>query len=132
MKLYLDADIFLALTKEEDRHKKTVQQFLSENKQHQFFTSNLTCLEMWFYLYRNGLKEEVLKSILAVKAIATIIDYGITEIEQGVILAQKCGLSPADAIHATIAQRFDGIVSSDHSFDKISGLKRIDFSQEMK
>ena len=129
MKLYLDADIFLALTKEEDRHKIAAQRFLSKNKHHVFVTSNLTCLEMWFYLYKNNLQGEALKSILAVKAIATIIDYGIVDIEQALVLAQKWKLSPADAIHAILAQMYDGIVSSDTSFDKVHELKRVDFSK---
>ena len=126
MKLYLDADIFLALIKEEDRHKKPAINFLRNNT-NKLLTSNLTCLEIWFYLYRNNLKNIVLDSIRAVNAIAEIIYFSKEDLESAIVLATQFKLSPADAIHAVLALKFDYIVSSDTSFDHVKGLKRIDF-----
>lgn len=128
MVVYLDADIFLALLKEEDRYKKAAQQYFQKNKNSEFVTSSLTCLEIWFYLHRNNLQNKAFNAMRAIRAIATIIDYGVVEIEAATLLAEKVHLTPADAIHAVLASRVDGIVSTDNSFDRISGLKRIDFS----
>ena len=127
MKLYLDADIFLAVIKEEDRYKKSAQLFFETHKEDEFFTSSLTCLEIWFYLYKNNLKNKALDAVRSILAIAEVIDYGIREIESALLLAEHYSLSPADSIHAIISMETDGIVSSDNSFDKIPELKRIKF-----
>ena len=129
MKLCLDADIFLALIKDDDRYKKSAQKFFYSDKEHSFVTSSLTCLEVWFYLYKNNLKEKALGAIRSVIEIASIVDYGVEEIESAVILAENHNLSPADSIHAIVALETDGIVSSDASFDRIKNLKRIDFTK---
>ena len=130
MAVYLDADIFLALLKEEDRYKRAALLYLQKNKSYEFVTSSLTCLEIWFYLHRNNLQTKALNAIRAVKSIAKIREYGIIEIEAATLLAEKTRLTPADAIHAILAARVDAIVSTDTSFDRIKGLKRIDFSKE--
>lgn len=129
MVVYLDADIFLALLKEEDRHKKAALQYFQKHKNSEFVTSSLTCLEILFYLHKNNLQNKALNAIRAVKSIAKVMDYGIVEIEAAALLAEKAHLTPADAIHAVIASRVDAIVSTDTSFDRISWLRRIDFSK---
>ena len=127
MAFYLDADIFLALIKDDDRYKKSAQQFFYKNKDKQFVTSTLTCLEIWFYLHKNNLKDKALDGIRSVIAIAKVVDYGIEEIEAAVLLAEQHKLTPADAIHAVIAIGAEGIVSSDNSFDSVKELKRIHY-----
>ena len=127
MRLYLDADIFLALIKNEDRHKRAAQAFFRVNKNDKFITSSLTCLEVWFYLYKNNFKHSCIDAIRAVKNIAEIIDYNIQDVEAAMILAEHHNLSPADSIHAILAMRSEGIVSSDESFDRIKYLKRVNF-----
>ncbi|MBI4154522.1 type II toxin-antitoxin system VapC family toxin [Candidatus Woesearchaeota archaeon] len=129
MNIYLDADIFLALIKKEDRLKDNAKKFLNSNKNYKFVTSSLTCLEIWFYLYRNNLNVKVLSSIRAIMTIAHIVDYTFEDLEASIFLSSQFNLSPADSIHAILALAFDGIVSSDASFDKVKGLKRIDFSK---
>lgn len=128
--VYLDADIFLALIKEDDRYKQSAQHFFQSRPNHEWVTSSLTCLEIWFYLYKHQQQEKALDAIRAVLAIATIIEYGIKEIEAATLLASQHQLSPADAIHATIALPFGTIVSTDHSFDRLAHCQRIDFSKE--
>lgn len=127
MRLYLDADIFLALIKENDRYKESAQEFFKTHKEHTFITSNLTCLEIWFYLHKHGLVEKVLGAIKSITALARVTEYGIREVESAIILAEQHHLTPADAIHAVLASETDAIVSSDASFDSISDLKRINF-----
>ncbi|MBI4163485.1 MAG: type II toxin-antitoxin system VapC family toxin [Candidatus Aenigmarchaeota archaeon] len=129
MKLYLDADIFLALIKENDRFKAAARSFFSKSKGHELITSTLSCLEVWFYLYKHGLQEKALDSIRAISSICSVISYDPYDLENSIVLAEHHKLSPADAIHATLAMGFDAIVSSDSSFDKLSDLKRIDFTK---
>ena len=50
--------------------------------------------------------------------------------EQAVLLSGDYQLSPADALYAVLAQQADALVSSDHSFDKIYGLQRINFTKD--
>lgn len=124
---YVDADVFLALIKEEDRHKKAAESFLE--KKDDLITSNITCLEVWFYLYKNGKQAQVLNALRAVNMIAKIQDVTLNEIQTAAILAQQAQLSPADAIHAVQALQCEALVSSDKSFDRVKGLKRIDFTK---
>ena len=127
MAQYLDADLFLALIKEEDRFKVAAQRFLNKNKG-PFVTSTITCLELWFYLYRNGKGSHAIDALRSVSKICTIKEVSFLNMEEAAILADQCHLSPADAIHARLALAEDGIVSSDASFDKVKGLKRVDFT----
>ena len=127
MKLYLDADIFLALIKENDRYKESAQKFFNTHKEHAFVTSSLTCLEIWFYLHKHGMVKKVLGAIKSITALASVIGYGMREVESAIILAEQRHLTPADAIHAVLASEADAIVSSDASFDSVSGLKKINF-----
>jgi len=129
MRLYLDADIFLALIKEKDRFKYSAKKFFSVYKAHEFFTSTLTCIEVWFYLHRSGMRDKALDSLRAINSICEIIEYNLSDMENAVILSEQHNLTPADAVHATLGMKHDIIVSSDSSFDKIKGLKRLDFSK---
>ena len=129
MRLYLDADIFLALFKEEDRFKENARKFMSSNS-HERITSTIACLEIWFYMYRNNLQDQMTDILRAINKMCEIVGEDIFTMENASILSQQYKLSPADAIHATIALRYDAIVSTDKSFDKIKDLKRIDFSKQ--
>ena len=127
MLLYLGTDIFLALMKDEDKYKKSAEKFFYSNKGNNFTTSILTCLEIWFYLYKNSLKDKALDSVRSVMKIAEIQDFSIHQLESAVVLAEQYKLTPVDSVHAILAFMTDAIVSSDSSFDKIKDLKRMDF-----
>jgi len=129
MKLYLDADIFLALIKENDRFKESARAFFAKYKSFELVTSTLTCMEVWFYLYRNNLKDKALDSIRAIIAICKILTYDLFDLENSIMLAEHHNLTPADAVHATLGMKHDMIVSSDTSFDRVHGLKRLDFTK---
>ena len=130
MRLYLDADIFLTLLKEEDRFKKSAKKFLNENKENKLITSSITCLEIWFFLYKNNLKEKAFDAVRSIKKIAEVIEFETKDMESALLIAEKYKLTPADLIHAILAKTCDAIVSSDKSFLKINELKIIDFSKE--
>ncbi len=127
MKLYLDADVFLALIKEKDRFKQKAEQFLTSRKKEELVTSTITCLEVWFYLYKYNLQSHAWNAIEAIEKLCTIQSCNQNDLKSAILLAQKHRLSPADAIHATLAMNCDNIVSTDKAFDKVSNLKRIDF-----
>ena len=132
MRLYLDADIFLALIKDQDRFKESAQHFFEISKHHIMITSSSSCLEVWFYLHKNNHANLALDAVRAIKSLVQVIDWRLEQLEEALFLAQNYKLTPADALHAVIASHFDGIVSTDKSFDRIKGLKRIDFSAESK
>ncbi|MBI2146937.1 type II toxin-antitoxin system VapC family toxin [Candidatus Woesearchaeota archaeon] len=129
MKLYLDTDVFLALLKEEDRHKKAAIAFFEKYSAAEKTTSTVCCLEIWFYLYKNGQQKKMVDALRAVAAMCTVQDFNAKQMGQAVFLSAENRLSPADALHAVLAaDGADAIVSSDASFDRIASLKRIDFT----
>lgn len=130
MKLYLDADVFLALAKEQDRHKKAALAFFERYPEAEKITSTIACMEVWFYLYKNGNQRKALDALRAISSLCSVVDFTFRHIEQAVLLAADHQLSPADALHAILAQQADAVVSSDHSFDRIPALKRINFTKE--
>ena len=131
MQLYLDADFFLALLKPNDRLKDFAKEFYEKNSaEHELLTSTASLLEIWFYLYRNNLRSEIPTALRAVKDLKIhMISFNSEDVGAGSVLAQSHSLSPLDSIHAMLALRTDGIVSTDESFDRVPELKRIDFSK---
>src|SRR3989338_10719442 len=122
MKLYLDTDIFLALIKDDDRHKKAAEHFLRHSQGNELVTSVITCLEVWFYLYKQGKQEQTLNALRAIEALAKIKEITFGEMQTAALLSQQVQLSPADAVHARQALECDALVSSDKSFDRVKEL----------
>lgn len=129
MRLYLDADVFLAILKDEDRHKKAAQKFFEKYHDSEKITSTVCCLEIWFYLYKMGQQRKVVDALRAIAALCMVQDFNAKQMGQAVFLGSENRLSPADALHAVLAAEADAIVSSDASFDRIPSLKRIDFTR---
>lgn len=127
MQLYLDADVFLALIKSDDRFKQKARAFFNEHK-HRYITSTLTCLEVWFYLHKHGLVEQASDAVRAIEELAQVMPFSVQDMHDGMVLAKEHKLTPADAVHAVLAKQTGAIVSSDKSLSKIRGLKRIDFT----
>ncbi len=129
MKQYVDADLFLAVLKKEDRYKSAARAFLEKHRGDELFTSAITCMEVYFYLYRYG-EKSALDALRALRMLCAVIDLRFPDIEEAAVLGERYSLSPADAVHAQAALSYGTIVSSDHSFDRVIGLTRIDFSRE--
>ncbi len=129
MRLYLDTDVWMALIRQEDRFNTCAKKWMQENKEkHTFVTSTVSCIEIWFCLYRDHRIDVALESVRAIARLATVLPIGLHDIQQALVLAEDHKLSPAYALHAVLGLQHDGIVSSDKSFDKVSQLKRIDFT----
>ncbi len=129
MRYYLDADILLALLKQNDHLKQKANRWIADNKdKNELITSSLSCLEVLFYLYKNGLSENALDIIRAISILCKVTYFNFQHIEQSIILSEHHSLSPADSIHAVLAMNYDAIISSDKSFDKVHNLTRIDFT----
>lgn len=130
MNLYLDADFILALIKPGDRLQQKAAAFWHRHsKQDFFFVSSTTLLEVWFVLYRLGAAAIFAEAMPDFKAMSLgLVEASLADFEAAALLSSKYGLSPADALHASLATGFDSIVSSDSCFDKVQGLKRIDFT----
>lgn len=129
MAYYLDADIVLALIKPADHLKNAAIGWIERNRNNGLVTSSMTAMELWFYLYRNGAQDQALAAVRSLSKICEVQEVNLEDIEAALLISDKHGLSPADAIHAHLASNHEGIVSSDRSYDKITGLNRIDFSK---
>lgn len=133
MRLYLDSDFFIAVLKPSDWLKEAAADYWTENRHlHEFYASSITLLEIWFTVLRVGSTEDAERAIKDVsrKMDVVVREAGQQEIEQALVISKLYGLKPADSIHASIAGSFDAIVSSDSAFDRVKGLKRIDFSKK--
>ncbi len=133
MKYYLDTDIFLAVIKEQDRLKEAALHFFQTHRQDELYTSSMCCLEIWFYLYRHNKKYKVLDAVRCVQQLCTVIETTTEDLTEGILLAQEYDLSPVDALHAIHSLRLSlPLVSSDGSFERVNGLKLIDFTKDLK
>ncbi|MBI5176938.1 type II toxin-antitoxin system VapC family toxin [Candidatus Micrarchaeota archaeon] len=131
MKIYLDADFFLAILKPSDWLKKSAISYWRDNAgKHEFSTSSLTLMEIWFYLNRAGLNGEVPAALGDVILMGVqVLPVSSDDLLGAARKFQDTRLTPMDALHAHMALRFDAIVSTDSAFDSVKGLKRIDFSK---
>lgn len=131
MNLYLDTDIFLALIKDDDHLKSAAKKFFEKEKPHHaLYTSAATCLEIAFYLYKNKLAKSALDAINYVEdTVEEVMPLDNTHLKSSVLLASQYHLSPTDAIHAVYASNLDAIVSTDAAFDRVPGLKKLDFTK---
>ena len=130
MKLYLDTDLFLAAVKQKDHLKDAALRFFKKCKKEELYTSEATVLEVWHYLRRNNMEEKALEAIEHMEGlVAEILPLEHIHVKQAILLAANYRLSPSDAIHAIYAENMDAIVATDHKFDIIPNLKKIDFSK---
>lgn len=129
MKIYVDSDFIMALLKESDWLKEAAMRYWAENKQEEFYTSAATLLEVWYALIKENNAASASATMNGITAIAKILDVTENEMRQAAEISAKYGLKPMDAIHAFTAMQFGNILSTDTAFDKVGGLKRIDYSK---
>lgn len=129
MKYYLDTDIFLAVIKQQDRFKDAAFHFLQQHRNDELYTSNMCCLEIWFYLYKNNCRDKILHAFRSIQQMCVIIETSTDDLTEGILLAQEYNLSPVDSLHALHAQHLNiPLISSDKAFDRVKGIRRIDFT----
>ncbi len=125
--MYVDADVFVALTKPNDRHRPWAEKIMSYDETK--CTSIVTLIELQFVLQRE---------VDTDAALAFIEEFGNKfpdvqllaldrqTLNESIQLRKTYGLSILDAIHATVCLQKDRrMASTDGCFDRVPNLRRV-------
>ena len=125
----IDSDMILAYIKKDDRHSESAEKLFGKiiGGELEVYISSSMFVEIAFVLKRNHqleLLSDVYKLIYKMPNILIIpISENIIETAHKLMMKD---IGILDSIQAATALRYDKrIISTDHIFDKIKGLKRI-------
>ena len=125
----IDSDMILAYIKKDDRHQESAEKLFGKIivGELEVYISSSMFIEIAFVLKRNN-QLELLSDVY--KLIYKMPNISIIPISENIIeTAHKHMMKDTgilDSIQAATALRYDKkIISTDHIFDKIKGLKRI-------
>ena len=93
------------------------------------YSSTATIQEILFWLYNQGLRQEMIDAVNALSRIRNLEWVPVTpEIcLKASVLVKHYQLSPFDGYHAATALGRDAVVlSADQSYDRVTGLSRVD------
>jgi len=127
----LDSDIFIAVIKEEDRLKHAslkILKAIERRKLRSAYVSVASIQEIIFWLLNRGLKDKVLLTVSRVFGIKNLewipLDKEVFLTASALIEEYELGAFDA-YIAATALLKDRTILSSDHIYDKIKGIKRV-------
>lgn len=129
--MLVESDTFIAVIKERDRLKRAASNIIEgiENGEiREAYASVAAIQEIIFWLLKENRSSDI---ITAVNALLNIRNLEWVELNKEICLnaaalMEEYGLGPFDAYHAATAiSRDRRIVSSDHAFDKIKSVERI-------
>lgn len=132
---YLDTNLFITAALDESENGKKARQLL--NKIHkgetEGYTATLTVDEFLWKLQKDLGKERAIEAVRIFWAIShlTLISIDTIVIKKALDVYKEMLLDPRDSIHIA-AMQIKGItiiISTDRDFDKIKGIKRIDFTK---
>ena len=129
--MLLDSDIFIAVINEEDRLKHAslkILKAIERRKLRSAYVSVASIQEIIFWLLNRGLKDKVLLTVSRVFGIKNLewIPLGKEVFLTASALIEEYELGVFDAYIAATALLKDRVVlSSDHIYDKIKGIKRV-------
>jgi predicted nucleic acid-binding protein len=132
--MLVESDLFIAVIKERDRLKSAaseVLQSIETGKISNAYASVAVVQEVIFWLLRENRSADVLTTVDALFNIKNLewIDLSKEICLNAAALMEEYQLSSFDAYHAATAISRDGkILSSDHAYDKIKSIERIDLS----
>jgi len=92
------------------------------------YSSTATIQEILFWLYNQRLRGEMVEAVNALGRVRNLEWVPVTPdvCLKASVLVKHYGL-PFDGYHAATALERDGVVlSSDHSYDRVTGLSRLD------
>lgn len=125
--MYIDSDLIFAVLKPSDRHAFFAKSIFSSKEQ--VYTSVVTLLELEIVVKRglsDYLSQHILDLIYEKIPSLKILPLSKADFSKSLGLRIKFSLGVFDSIHAAVALSKDKkIASTDHIFDKVSGLKRI-------
>jgi len=136
--ILIESDLIMAFVKKEDRLRPVAEKILTQihmGKIKGVYASVATLQEVIFWFYNRGLLRELVEVLNAVIHIKNILWVELTpEIcLTATLLMREYRISPFDAYHAATAIVKDKtILSTEHVYDRIRGLRRIDPAEFIK
>jgi predicted nucleic acid-binding protein len=130
--ILIESDLLLAVVKREDRLKplaETVLAGIDTGQLKGFYASTATIQEIVFWFFNRGLAKELVDAVNALIHLRNLEWIGITPAIclTASVLMSEYGVSPFDAYHAATAIcRDKKILSTEHVYDRIKGVERID------
>lgn len=125
--MYLDTDILYALMKKDDHLKPLALSILKRNEAK--YTSAVTLLELEIVVKRelgDSFSLSIVDWLRRLVPDLKVVEFTADDFQKSLYLRQTHGLGIFDAVHAAVCLRKDGLMaSSDHIFDRISGIKRV-------
>ncbi len=122
----------MAFVKREDRLKPVAEKILvgiHSGKLRGFYASAATMQEIVFWFFNRGLFKELVDAVNALIHIRNLEWIGITPemCLNASVLIDEYGINPFDSYHAATAISGDKkILSTEHIYDRIKGIERID------
>lgn len=130
--ILIESDLLLAFVKREDRLKPLAETILAGIDTGQlkgFYASTATIQEIVFWFFNRGLAKELVDAVNALIHMRNLEWVGITPAIclTASVLMSEYAVSPFDAYHAATAiSRDKKILSTEHIYDRIKGVERID------
>ena len=129
--MLLDSDIFIAIIKEEDRlkqHSLKILKAVEKRKLKNVYASVASIQEIIFWLLNRDLKDKVLLTVSRIFELKNLEWIPLTKeiFLTASALIEEYDLGAFDAYIAVTALSRDRVIlSSDHVYDKIKGIKRV-------
>jgi len=134
----IESDLLLAYVKKEDRLKPLAEKILTVIhtwKLKGFYASTATLQEIIFWFFNRNLLREPISVITALTRIKNLEWVSITSeiCTASTVLMSEYNLNPFDAYHAATAiARDKKILSTEHVYNSVSGIERIDPKEFVK
>ena len=131
-KILIESDLLLAIIKKEDRLKPAAERILEKVDSGELkgvYASTAVIQEVIFWFYNRQLLKELVLAVNVLSHLRNVEWIAITpEIcLTASLLIDEYNVSPFDAYHiATALFRDKMIVSTEHIYDKIKGINRIE------
>jgi predicted nucleic acid-binding protein len=136
--ILIESDLLLAYVKREDRLKPVARKVLTaihSGKLEGFYASTATLQEIIFWFFNRRMLKEL---ILAVNALVHIKNLEWVPLSSEIcltstLLMSEYGLNPFDAYHAATAiARDKKVLSTEHVYDRVKGIERIEPNKFVK
>lgn len=129
--MLVEADLLIPLFKKADRYASVSERILMDiqNGVHEgVYSSTATIQEIVFWLYNQGLHRETIDAVNALSQLKNVewVPVSPRVCLEASILIERYRLSPFDAYHAATALSRDAVIlSTDHAYDRVAGINRV-------
>ncbi len=130
--MLIESDTFIATIKENDRLRDDAAYIISAIHKGEItgaYASSAALQEVIFWLLKENRAAEVVTAVSSLLDIRNLEWINVSKeiCLNAAALIEEYQMGPFDAYHAATALSMDGrIISSDHIFDKIKNIERID------